>query len=248
MSKKLKNKKVKKILVVSGRRPTVRETAIALNKVSSISNFGPASQEETETFNSQDKSGEYLDKALDISNRLSVSGSRVSQKQFYSYRDSVYNILKQEGKNFNALPGNPFAQFGHSAIKDSPLKNYASELQTFKDMLKQFYPEVFAKVQFMSKDADRKIAASTGQTLNAEEILQGVSSDYIESLKRKRDSGMSLTNAEKKILDAYDWLDNQLRTGAKKKVSQDIGEWLIDNSILIVIVLLLVFIFKKSGS
>lgn len=67
---------------------------------------------------------------------------RVGKKEFYSIRDSIYSQLRANGIDIDAIPGRPFHQFGHSVIKDSPLKNYKGELQALYNTVQGLFPDL----------------------------------------------------------------------------------------------------------
>lgn len=67
---------------------------------------------------------------------------KMNQKQFYQKRDAFYKTAESLGKPVGSLPGNPFTQFAHATIKDSPLKNYMKEWKAFEQMVAIYYPEL----------------------------------------------------------------------------------------------------------
>lgn len=218
-----------------------------------VNHLGPLTEEEAQIFANSTPAANNTDSdantVLSIGNKL-AGKNNITKTQFYAYRDAVYDILKKSGKNFSDLPGKPFAKFGHNAIKDSPIKNYAPELAAFKKTVQEYYPDVYAQVENAAIINDRKTNAAMDYNLNqgtVKEILEGVSNDYVENLKRKELAGIPLTDAEKKILQAYNWLDNQLRQGAKERITQDIGTWLVDNWFIVVALLILLYIAVKKS-
>lgn len=199
----------------------------------------------------KDNSGKALDVAGSALNAVgSLGGSgKVSKKQFWTYRDNAYNTISSiHGKEaWVQLPGNPFEKFTHANIKDSPIKNYRNDLNAFKIMLKQYYPDVFATVEGQNIIDERKKSVDINiEGSDVQDVLAGVSSDYIKELQRKKANGETLTKAEQKILDAYEYLYGKVREGAKKKVAEEIGDWLIDNWPFVIMSLVLLIILLKK--
>lgn len=103
---------------------------------------------------------------------------RVGKKEFYSIRDSIYSQLRAHGIDIDAIPGRPFHQFGHSVIKDSPLKNYKGELQALYNTVQGLFP-------------DLNIAASSAST-SPSQIAQAKPVEILETAQKAALSALSV--------------------------------------------------------
>jgi hypothetical protein len=172
---------------------------------------------------------------------------RVSKSEFYKFRDSVYQMIIASGKNHEAIQGDPFSKFSHATIKDSPFKNYAGLLAGFKELVKQYFPEIYAQIQNKSYQAQKETKNSLPLDVDVEETLKDVSSEYIQTLYAKKEAGLTLTKAEQNILRAYEKIQDELRGAAKRTIQSDIEKFLTDNWIFILIALIvLITLIKKK--
>ncbi len=178
-------------------------------------------------------------------NLIQTNPKKVSKKEFYTFRDSVYKLIADSGKDIGGIQGNPFSKFSHAEIKDSPLKNYAPILSNFKEMVKQYFPEIYASIQNMSYQAQKENTNASELELDVEETLKGVSSEYIQSLYEKEKAGLTLSKVEKNILRAYERLQDELRDGAKRQVKSDLEKFIGDNWLIIILILFVLFSSKK---
>lgn len=178
---------------------------------------------------------------------VQTNPEKVTKTEFYTFRDSVYKMMDESGKNYKGLQGNPFNAFSHGVIKDSPLKNYAKELTAFKQMVKEYFPEVYAEIQNKSYQSEKQKVIDRALAIDVEETLKDVSADYIRTLEAKQATGSTLSKAEQNILKAYYKLQDELRGGAKRQIQSDIMDWLEENWYIVLggIIILIILLKKK---
>lgn len=71
----------------------------------------------------------------------------MNKNNFYKERDKLFAQIntKYGARAVETLPGNPFAAFSHSKIKDSPFKNYEREMSALKATIEKYFPGFLPK-------------------------------------------------------------------------------------------------------
>lgn len=91
--------------------------------------------------------GDIIGLGKDIAGIFKKKPGKISKSDFYKKRDTFYKTVESLGKPVGNLPGNPFAQFSHATIKDSPFKDYQNEWKAFEQMASIYYPELYGAAQ-----------------------------------------------------------------------------------------------------
>lgn len=192
-----------------------------------------------------------------------IKAGKINKRDFYKLRDAFFVQAEKINKPVGSIPGDPFAQFSHSVIKDSPFKNYANELIAFQAMTKKYYPElqdngttkVIAPLkktmdvairetggmpngsvtESTEQFVERVVAPATGKDYSGagREAIANAAIEYISTLANKKREGESLPPTLDKIAGGAMKVEAGLERKVTQQVQGNIGAFVTNNPLLI---------------